>query len=459
MYKCGRGNLWGVLTAKHAPFLCQTATLGVDTLGLALLDALGLVEGDTQGLGAHAGGLGVLGLAGLLLSLAGAHILDLVLAFLRETVGDHADVLAVQGGSELLPVGDDLAVRAVLVIGALEKVTLDGLQESRDRGRQLGDRDGGLAVLAGDVTTSGRDEVAGGLAGAELDAQGHTAELPLVELPARGVALAQIADGADTRSGKNRDQAVDLGVQLLALLVRGLGGNADRDDDGLGLSDTGREHKATVVTVDHNHDTQGTGRETPGVLPNMDRGLLLVTLGGGILDGDVEHLAEVLPKTVRGTTLDTTASGGNVALHGGGVGTTGKLLLLRLLTLDHGNGQELLIDAGVQVQNLDDLLMGSILGQMSSVALLPQELTGSQERLGVLELPSHNGVPLVELEGKVTVTSDPLGIVWVHDGFRSRADSNLPLQGGGATAKDSHVSVPYENSIGVYSRIVSGSYA
>mmetsp|Transcript_17062 Transcript_17062/g.37589 ORF Transcript_17062/g.37589 Transcript_17062/m.37589 type:complete len:335 (+) Transcript_17062:1359-2363(+) len=59
---------------------------------------------------------------------------------------------------------------------------------------------------------------------------------------------------------------------------------------------------------------------------------------------------------------------------------------------------------------------------MGSVSFLPEELTRADERSGLLELPPNHGGPLIELQGKVTVGPDPLGISGIHDGFRCRAN-------------------------------------
>lgn len=48
----------------------------------------------------------------------------------------------------------------------------------------------------------------------------------------------------------------------------------------------------------------------------------------------------------------------------------------------------MLIDIRIPVKDLKHLSTSCILGKMSSVALLPQELSGSQEWSWVLELPS-----------------------------------------------------------------------
>ena len=56
-----------------------------------------------------------------------------------------------------------------------------------------------------------------------------------------------------------------------------------------------------------------------------------------------------------GAHLDAAAAGADEDLDGGGVVTAGKLLLLRFAALDDRNGQQVRVDAGVQVQNVKDL--------------------------------------------------------------------------------------------------------
>lgn len=69
---------------------------------------------------------------------------------------------------------------------------------------------------------------------------------------------------------------------------------------------------------------------------------------------------------------------------------------------------------------------------------LPQEFTGTNERSGVLELPTDNIGPLVQTEGQVTVTTDPTSVScmllftqWhtrIHDSLRSGTNSDRLLQ-------------------------------
>jgi hypothetical protein len=105
----------------------------------------------------------------------------------------------------------------------------------------------------------------------------------------------------------------------------------------------------------------------------------LLALVVGVLDGDVEHLGEVLPEAVRRAALDSATGGGDEALDGGGVEAAGELLLLRLDSGDDGNGEKLLVDATVQLEDLEDLGVGFGLGLERRVALLPEELARAEE--------------------------------------------------------------------------------
>ena len=57
-------------------------------------------------------------------------------------------------------------------------------------------------------------------------------------------------------------------------------------------------------------------------------------------------------------------------------------------------------------------------------------------RTGILEFPSHDAVPLVQLEREVTVALDPLGVVRVHCRLGRRADGDGLLELGRACAGD-----------------------
>lgn len=56
--------------------------------------------------------------------------------------------------------------------------------------------------------------------------------------------------------------------------------------------------------------------------------------------------------------LNTTTVLRDESFHGGGVETTGELLLLGLLAGHDGHGKNLLVNAPVEVQNVEHLLAG-----------------------------------------------------------------------------------------------------
>ena len=319
-------------------------------------------------------------------------------------MGDEDNILVVESGHDILPLGDLEAVLAERGLGLVVHVLLDGLEQLRHLGGQLGDGD--RALLAR-VAAGIRDDVLGGVLGSELDAERDALELPVVELPRGSVALAGVDVGADAGLLEGGEELVNLLHVRVLLLGRHLGGETDGDEDGLDLGDTGREDETLVVTVDHDHDTDDTGGQTPRVLPDMD----VLALLGGVLDSDVEHLGEVLAQAVRSGALDTATVGRNVALDGGGVVTTGELLGLGLAAANDGDGEELLVDTGVELEDLENLLAGGLLGKVGSVTLLPHELAGTEEGSGLLGLPTDDGVPLVQTEGEVAMAANPLGVV------------------------------------------------
>jgi hypothetical protein len=104
-------------------------------------------------------------------------------------------------------------------------------------------------------------------------------------------------------------------------------------------------------------------------LPDVERRLLLIRLGGRIFNSNAKHLAEVLAQTVGCGTLDTAASGGNVTLDGGSIVTASKLLLLGLLTLDNGHCEKFLVDLSVVIKNFEYFLAGFTLGKVGGMTL------------------------------------------------------------------------------------------
>lgn len=204
--------------------------------------------------------------------------------------------------------------------------------------------------------------------------------------------------------------------------------------------------------MDHDHHTQRTGGETPRVLVRIQPTLRLVWR----LDGNVKHLREILTQVVGSGGLDTSAGGRDETLYSGGVITTRKLFLLRLFTGDNWHSEDIFIDLSVELENVENFLVSICFVEEGGVAFLPEEFSGTEERLRILEFPSDDRVPLIELEGEISVRVDPFGIVWrqirsidclfaffdaqvkkqltrVHDGFGSRSDSNVLFEVGRTT--------------------------
>src|SRR5258706_12642725 len=241
-----------------------------------------------------------------------------------------------------------------------------------------------------------------GIAGADLDAHGHAAQLPVVELEPRAL----LAPVRTYRPARRPQRALDLADQRRhrhALFLRA----EDGHDDGLDGRDTGRHTQAGGIAVGHDdaahHARAGAPAGRPGHLH----------LAVGILETDVEAAREILPEVVRGRRLQRLA----VAHHGlDGICAqrAGELLALGLEAGDAGHRQlfheEVLIDV---VQDQQRLGLGLILGAVHRVALLPEKLGGAQEGPRAL-LPAHDVAPLVVEHGQVAVALDPAR-VGVHD--------------------------------------------
>jgi hypothetical protein len=90
-----------------------------------------------------------------------------------------------------------------------------------------------------------------------------------------------------------------------------------------------------------------------------------------VLDCDVEHLGEMLTETMRRGCLDTSTCGWDKAFDSGGVVGSWELLVDGFGALDNGNSEQLLVDIGVPVQDLQDFGASLLLCKMCGVAFLP----------------------------------------------------------------------------------------
>lgn len=198
---------------------------------------------------------------------------------------------------------------------------------------------------------------------------------------------------------------------IIHLLFVRLDRDATRDDNSLDTRNLRREDQALVISVNHDHNTNRPGTQTPAVLPHIQ--LLLAGRIIRVLDNDVEHLRtrEVLTETMRCCTLDTASGSRYEAFYGRRVQSTCELLLLGLDTGNDRDSEQVLVYFAVELEDLSHLRVGFRLCEVSGVSFLPEEFASAKERLRVLKLPSDNAVPLIQLQRKVAMTLDPFRVV------------------------------------------------
>ena len=100
------------------------------------------------------------------------------------------------------------------------------------------------------------------------------------------------------------------------------------------------------------------------------------------------------------------------------------------------HSQKLLINLSIEIQNVVGLLLSLFESCMGSVALLPEELSRSDEWGGVFELPSDNIGPLIQLQRQVSVTGDPFGVGGIHDGLTSWSNGDRLIEVSGTIFSD-----------------------
>lgn len=150
----------------------------------------------------------------------------------------------------------------------------------------------------------------------------------------------------------------------------------------------------------HDHGADGSRTQTPTVLPRVKNFAWIRR----VLEVNFEHTREVLAKMMGCSTLQTTYMRYNVSYDiinlnaatidcdigfncGREVGAR-KLFLFRFAAFDDRNGEQILIDFGVELEDLKYFALGVFLLLMSSVTLLPQKLACSDKRCWLFEFPS-----------------------------------------------------------------------
>ena len=134
---------------------------------------------------------------------------------------------------------------------------------------------------------------------------------------------------------------------------------------------------------------------------------------------DIKHFSEVLAELMRGGTLDSSSTDWDIDLSSSCEICSGKSLISGLLSSDDWDGKHLLVAPGILVKDTHYETGGTVCCCMGCMAFLPQELSRPDERSWMLELPSDNIGPLIELQRQISVRMDPFAKGWVHNCLRS----------------------------------------
>ncbi len=178
----------------------------------------------------------------------------------------------------------------------------------------------------------------------------------------------------------------------------------------------------------HDHGADESSRDSPGGGPDEFLGLVSAE------EFDIEGFGEVLSEEVGGTALECFA-----VLHESfdGIGGDGarELFGVGFCALCDGDGEDILGEVGVEVEDLEGFFLGLIGGFVCGVSFLPEEFRGSEEEAGS-HFPSHDVGPLVDEDGEVAVGLDPLVVHLSDDGFGGGAYDEWFFEFGGGVGLD-----------------------
>ena len=344
------------------------------------------------------------------------------------------NVLIIQRGSKVLPLLNNNSMLVVCLLGPIVEVFLDSVQECLDLFCEAVKGDAGLYAS---IATSGKDLLLFHIFGSELQSYRNALQFPVVELVSWGVGVPSICLDTDASLRQSFSNILNTFENLDSSLFSGLCGETAGDNDHLVLGYSRRDNKALVVSMYHGHDANDAGGKTPGVLPDEEflSFFRVAFFPRWVFDRNAEHLGEVLTKAVGCRSLNSTPSGGDVPLTGGGEEASGELLLLSLTAFDGWDGEEFRVNARVPFENLENFFFSVFLGNMCCVAFLPEEFAGAEERLRVLKFPADDRIPLIQFEGEISVAADPFCVVGVHDSLGGWADGDVLFEGSIAAGK------------------------
>ena len=281
-----------------------------------------------------------------------------------------------------------------------------------------------LNFPAGNIPTADHHRTVLQVARPDLDAHRHTLQLPFVELEARCEIVAviqldaQVVCGQFLLDSRGRiENSRALGVPLV-----------DRHDDDLDRRQLGRNDKALVIAVRHDHSADETRAQSPR------SGVTMLLLVVRVEELDVECPRKVLSHVVRGARLQRLA----VAHHRLDRERhlrAGEAFLLRLLAADDRDGGVVDGKIGIDVEHAPRLLDRLVAGGVGGVPFLPVKLQRAQEELGA-HLPADDAVPQVDQDRQVAITLDPARVGVADDRLRGRADGQRLGQRLAAAVRD-----------------------
>mmetsp|Transcript_10870 Transcript_10870/g.30529 ORF Transcript_10870/g.30529 Transcript_10870/m.30529 type:complete len:403 (+) Transcript_10870:370-1578(+) len=170
----------------------------------------------------------------------------------------------------------------------------------------------------------------------------------------------------------------------------------------------------------HDERSQQPSTYTPTCSPHI----LLLALG--ILEGNIEGLAETLAKEMRCTRLQS-PSVLHESLNCKCLLGTGKSFGGTLDSSNDGNGQQFLCKRGIFLHHGLGIIEGTLVRGVGGMAFLPKEFRRAKEGTGS-HLPSHYVGPLIDLQGQVAMTNNPFPEGTPNHGLTRRSDDEGILQ-------------------------------
>jgi len=252
-----------------------------------------------------------------------------------------------------------------------------------------------VALSIDNITTTDRNDTVFEILGTDLDANGNSTNLPMRKLAKRSETRTIIEFSTNSLCIERVDDLFGLVVDVFV----GLSLEDQRNDDDLNGGNTRRKNETTIITMNHDHDTNRTSRKAPRVLNNVLNSTFLVLK----VNIKVLFLRKVCPQAMTRCSLNGLSTALDKGLNGRRVSGTSKLFLLRLSTSCDGYGEEIFISRSIVLEDFEDFTIGVFLDCKRAVSFLPEEFAASDKGNGVLKLPSNDVAPLIETERKIAM--------------------------------------------------------